>query len=144
MEVTEKDKLFYNSAMEYLYNKFEIAGEFVKHDGLTSIPIEDMTTLMITSVKEWLISNDGREWLQTLNYYRADIAGDEDNCVSLGSLDLCPVCSGNFMVQNGLVCERCGKVTCGPCNAVVDNNYNIVWCEDCLREEGLTNLLNSV
>lgn len=144
MEITDYDKLFYTSAVEYLYNKFEIAGEFVRNNGLTSIPVEELTDMMIISMKEWLGSDEGESWLNTLGYYKTSMSSMTfSGCASvyLDSTELCPVCSGNFIATHGNVCERCGGIICGPCVSIVDKDYGVLWCDSCIQSEGLTNIL---
>jgi len=140
LKVTENDKIFYTSAIEYLYNKFEIAGEFVKNNGLSSIPVDKLTDMMIISMKEWLRGRDGENWLNTIGYYKTSVSYiTYSGCatIKLDGTELCPACSGSFIAQHGLICERCGNLMCGPCVSVVDDNYGIVWCNSCIKEEGL-------
>lgn len=143
MEVTEYDKIFYTSAIEYLYNKFEIAGEFVKNNGMDSLPMSELSDMMIVSLKEWLGCEEGENWLSTIGYYKATISGVYcgEPHINLNGVELCSVCSGSFINTRGRVCERCGNTFCSPCVSVVDRSYDIAWCETCIETEGLTNIL---
>ena len=141
MEITDKDRLFYASAVERLTERFEIAKEFVRNNGLPSMPMEELTNMMIFEIKEWVNSREGEEWLSTLGY------GKDGHITVSGAIHItlsgatCPSCSGAFPEINGMHCERCGKYVCGPCVTIVDPIYQIGWCDDCLAEQPLTNLL---
>lgn len=140
MDITEFDRTFYIIAVEYLTEKMAIADDFVKYNGMTSMPLEEITDLMISGIKEWIHSEYGEMWLHDLGYHKVTYSG---SVVSISGTDLCPVCSGNFFMNQSMACERCGRVVCNPCNSIVDNHYGILWCEQCLTEEGLTNVLLS-
>lgn len=140
MEITTEDRFFYTNAVERLTEKFEIAREFVKTNGLSSMPMEELTNMMITGVKEWVTSETGEQWLSTLGYIKSDmvLSGTLSLCLS-GSL--CPVCSGQYMETYGMQCERCGRDICHPCGSIVDPVYHIGWCNECLAQQPITNLL---
>jgi hypothetical protein len=145
MEITDKDRLFYSNAMEVLTQRFEIAREFVRHNGLPSLPMEELTTLMIVGIKEWLTGTQGEQWLSTMGYVRHDHVTFPGNITMSGTVSLsgtmCPVCSGFFSDIHGMHCECCGKLICNPCASIVDPVYQIGWCSDCLSKQPLTNLL---
>lgn len=144
MEVTETDMMFYSGAVESLTQRFEIAREFVRHKGLSSLPMEELTNLMIVGIKEWLAGSQGEQWLSTIGYVRLEsnipIVISGSIAISLSG-SMCPVCSGAFSEIHGMTCENCGKVICGPCASIVDPIYHIGWCSDCLSKQPLTNLL---
>jgi hypothetical protein len=142
LEITERDLLFYSGAVDSLTQRFEIAREFVRHKGLTSLPMEELTNLMIVGIKEWLSGTQGEQWLSTIGYIRVDSVDiTYSGAVILSSGSLCPVCSGMYHEMHGMTCECCGKTICGPCASIVDPIYHIGWCSDCLEEKPLTNLL---
>ena len=139
MEITERDRLYYSRAIELLTQRFEIAREFVRNNGLSSLPMEELTSLMIVGIKEWLVGSQGEEWLSTMGYIK------HEGITISGSINisgtLCPVCSGMFPDLHGTRCENCGKWICNPCASIVDPIYQIGWCSECLSKYPLTNLL---
>jgi hypothetical protein len=142
LKVTEKDRFVYSSAMEALTQRFEIAREFVRNNGLPSLPMEDLANLMIKGIKEWLVGSQGEQWLSTIGYikYDSQITFSGSMHMSLSG-SMCPVCSGFFSEIHGVHCECCGKLICNPCSSIVDPIYQIGWCSDCLSKQPLTNLL---
>jgi hypothetical protein len=142
LKVTEKDRFVYSSAMEALTQRFEIAREFVRNNGLPSLPMEDLANLMIKGIKEWLVGSQGEQWLSTIGYIKYDshITFSGSMHMSLSG-STCPVCSGLFSEIHGVHCECCGKLICNPCSSIVDPIYQIGWCSDCLSKQPLTNLL---
>jgi len=142
LEVTEKDMVFYSGAVDSLTQRFEIAREFVRHKGLSSLPMEELTNLMIVGVKEWLAGSQGEQWLSTIGYIRLDSSMTISGSINITmSGSMCPVCSGMYPETHGVICESCGKTICGPCMSIVDPIYHIGWCSDCLEKKPLTNLL---
>jgi hypothetical protein len=141
LEVTDRDLLFYSGAVDSLTQRFEIAREFVRHKGLTSLPMEELTNLMIVGIKDWLSGSQGEQWLSTIGYIRVDPINMTYSGAIAISGSMCPVCSGMYHETHGMTCECCGKTICGPCVSIVDPIYHIGWCSDCLEEKPLTNLL---
>ena len=142
MDITDRDRFFYSNAVEQLTERFEIAREFVRNNGLPSLPMEELTSLMITGIKDWVSGDDGEQWLSTLGYVRAEAAAVTLSGIHISlSGAMCPVCSGLFIETHGRRCEKCGQHTCSPCVSVVDPIYQVGWCSDCISEEPLTNLL---
>ena len=141
MEITDKDRLFYSSAVERLTERFEIAREFVRNNGLPSMPMEELTTMMIIGIKEWVEGEEGEEWLSTLGYSKANQITVSGTIHFTISGCTCPSCSGAFSDIHGMYCERCGKYVCSPCMTIVDPIYQIGWCDDCLKKQPLTNQL---
>lgn len=141
MEITDKDRLFYASAVERLTERFEIAREFVRNNGLPSMPMKELTDMMIFEIKAWVGSTEGEEWLSTLGYIKSGEIVVSGTIHFTLSGCMCPSCSGAFPEINGMYCERCGKYVCGPCVTIVDPIYQIGWCDECLEKQPLTNLL---
>ena len=141
MEITENDRFFYASAVEKLTERFEIAREFVRNNGMPSLPMEELSLMMITGIKEWVDGSEGEQWLSTLGYSKHDTITVSGTIHITLSGAMCPSCSGLFPQNNGMKCERCGRYTCGPCVSIVDPIYQVGWCDDCLKEQPLTNLL---
>lgn len=133
--------LFYSGAVDSLTQRFEIAREFVRHKGLSSLPMEELTNLMIIGIKEWLAGPQGEQWLSTIGYLKIDSNLTISGAITLSSGSMCPVCSGVYHETHGVVCENCGKTICEPCLSIVDPIYHIGWCSDCLEKKPLTNLL---
>lgn len=141
MEITDKDRFFYSSAVERLTERFEIAKEFLRNNGIPSLPMEELTDMMIFEIKDWVIGQEGEQWLSSLGYSKhGQIAVSGTLHFNISGC-LCPSCSGAFPQMNGMYCERCGKYMCGPCVTVVDPIYQIAWCDDCLADQPLTNHL---
>lgn len=141
MFVTDQDRHFYSMAVEKLTEKFEIAREFVRNNGMNSMPMEELSDLMIFEVKSWVNSREGETWLSTMGYVREGITLSGCNITINISGAICPSCSGSFRASTGMVCECCGGYICGPCTSIVDPLYNIGWCDKCLESKPLTNLL---
>lgn len=137
MKVTDTDRIFYNNAMESLTQRFEIAREFHRNNGMRSLPMEELTNLMIVGLKEWLVGLQGEQWLSTIGYIKCSVSG----MAILSSGSFCPVCSGYFPEALGRYCESCGRFVCDPCLSIVDPIYDIGWCNDCVSKNPLTNLL---
>jgi hypothetical protein len=135
MTITKQDRLLYASAIDAIKERFEIATEFLCLDGLPSLPTEDIEHVMITGFKEWITGREGECWLNSLGYSKSNIT------IISGSGNYCPTCSGSLSIKEGRVCERCGRVMCEPCLSLVDPHYEIVWCNDCLESEALTNFI---
>jgi hypothetical protein len=153
LKITDDDRNYYSSAVDFLSEKLEIAQEFVRHDGLTSVPVEQVGDLMITGIKEWVMSAAGENWLGTIGYYKETglicASGSIATSIVVSGTglslcyDTCTVCSGHSMDGFSLRCERCGHSICKSCSNVVDDYYGGVWCKDCLEAENLTNMLDS-
>lgn len=155
MKITDQDRDYYSSAVDFLSEKYEIAQEFVRHDGMTSVSMERMGDIMIKGIKEWAMSAAGETWLGTIGYYKqqtvtSSISGASvAACITVtgSALSLCHsfcnVCSGYHLEGFVSVCERCGQAICMSCANIVDESYDVIWCKDCLEAENLTNMLNS-
>jgi hypothetical protein len=141
LEVTETDIMFYSGAVEKLTHRFEIAREFVRHKGLSSLPMEELTNLMIVGIKEWLAGSQGEQWLHTVGYVKVGSTLTVSGSIISLSGSVCPVCSGMYPQTHGAVCECCGRTICEPCLSIVDPIYHVGWCSNCLEEKPLTNLL---
>jgi hypothetical protein len=137
MIVTREDRIFYATAMEYMIDKLEVNQSFAHFNGFASFPADEMSDLMISGIKDWLTSPVGEQWLGSMGYVRA-----QDDTILTLSGSLCPVCSGSYLPVEGIICERCGKPVCNPCINIVDHHYHIGWCDCCVQDEALTNLLS--
>jgi hypothetical protein len=138
MRITKTDRLFYASAMEFMIEKLEITRNFARYNGFASFPADEMSDLLIKEIKYWLVSHEGEHWLKTLGYGRL---GFDQQLTMSGTL--CPVCSGTYSPLDAAICERCGKPVCNPCINIVDHHYHIGWCNCCVQEESLSNLLDN-
>ena len=136
MIVTKEDRLFYATALEYVIEKFEINQSFAHYNGFASFPADEVSDMMILSVKTWLASPVGETWLGSIGYVRSN-----NDYIMTISGNICPVCSGSYLPVEGITCERCGRPVCGPCITIVDPHYHIGWCDCCVQDEALTNLL---
>lgn len=144
MKITETDRYFYFNALNFLVERFEIAHEFVKHNGLSSLPMEQLTDLIIVGVKEWLETDKGERWMGLLGYHKATL-GPNSVVLTISGFVIpetaCPVCSGVFYEHHGMYCENCGTYVCDPCISIVDPIYQIGWCSSCVEQSSLTNLM---
>jgi hypothetical protein len=137
MDVTNKDRIFYTAALEYVTERIETLRSFLTYNGVVSLPGEEITDLFIVSLKRWLLSEAGEHWLHSLGYYHSVTFS---GCLS--NLDMvCPVCSGTFNYLSGSTCERCGRNICQTCTSVVDNHYHLEWCEHCMGQTSLSNIV---
>jgi hypothetical protein len=139
MIIDATDRLYYHNAVEYVVEQLEITRNFIKYNGLTSFTSEDVSEQAITYVKNWLLSNQGEQWLSTLGYSKLSSITTNDCAITLA--DYCPVCSGIYPQTDGTVCECCGRSICRPCSTIVDPQYDVEWCESCVQREAITNLL---
>lgn len=142
MNVNHTDRLYYNSAVDYIVEQLEITHSFVRYNGLTSFSSEDISNLAISHAKDWLMSEQGATWLATLGYKKNGDSVLVGSGTAISLADYCPVCSGIYYPADGTTCECCGRTICRPCSTVVDKRYDIEWCETCIQKESLTNILS--
>ena len=146
MKVTEDDRHFYLNALNFLVERVEVAHEFVHYNGLSSLPMEQLTDLIIVGVKEWLGTSMGQQWMLSLGYHKNQITNFSNVTLSVSGcavlpVSTCSVCSGTFYSSHGSYCERCGTYVCEPCISIVDPIYHIGWCSSCVEQSSLTNLV---
>jgi hypothetical protein len=136
MHITSEDRRYYSAAIDFVTEHLEIIGNFSKLNGLPSFPGEELSDVVITGIKTWLLSEEGEQWLRHIGYGKDyTIQEPHDAC-------FCPVCSGTYGTYESIVCERCGREVCNPCTTVVDKRYHIEWCHHCISAEPLINLVN--
>lgn len=123
----EDDRTFYLNIIDDIARKFEIANEFSKMNGMHSFPSEELFDMVIDSVKQWLVSDDGAVWLSTLGYERVEICTEKGNYREVK----CPICGSGVAPHELTSCEKCGTMVCERCLNIVDEVYNIKWCTKC-------------
>jgi hypothetical protein len=146
LKVTEDDRYFYLRAMNFLVERVEVAHEFVRYNGMSSLPMEQLTDLIIVGIKEWLGTDSGQRWMSLLGYSKEIKIFDPNMVCVSGSMStipasVCPSCSGSFYSSHGTYCESCGSYVCDPCISIVDPIYKVGWCPDCVEKSSLTNLV---
>jgi hypothetical protein len=97
LRITSDDKTFYYGAIDFLTERFEMVRNFTKFNGLPAASDEDMSEMLIGSIKTWLISEEGERWLQSIGYIKYEQADaiTVSGCIIIPSgLFACPVCSG--------------------------------------------------
>jgi hypothetical protein len=131
MRVTKLDRLYYARVVDSLLDALQISDTFSEIDGMDKLPLpaERIMNKLIISFKEWLISEEGADWLSRLGYYKMT---DEGRLISYDLQISCDNCKTIINKTEAIVCENCNRVICAKCSEVVDTKYDIRWCINCI------------
>jgi len=127
--VTEKDRIYYANVIDKLGSLFDIFESFHKYDGMPNIPNEDIMDFLIKSFKEWIVSKEGASWLEDLGYHKKTKDG---SFIKYELVQECECCSELISEIEFYTCEKCGKKICSSCSNIVNEAYDIRWCNSCL------------
>ena len=127
-KIEQIDKIYYTKVIDMLSSAIEISDGFYNNDGSDGLPNEAIMNRLIISFKEWLISDEGVDWLSRLGYYKKTSDGQ---FINADMVKECSVCNTYYNKNDLFVCENCGKEICGRCSFVIDSTYGIRWCLNC-------------